>query len=89
MYQIYLILGMTLHVSDGLSIIRNSRLLQQQAYVKQILSVCPTARRKQYVWQMPFAVCADLKLLMTDGKDRPKHVQCHSQNKINLIHWCS
>ena len=24
-----------------------------------------------------------------DGrKDRPKHVECHSKIKINLIHWC-
>jgi hypothetical protein len=62
----------TLHVSDGLSIIRNSRLLQQQAYVKQILSVCPTARRKQYLAN---AICCMYRLETPDyGRKGPSEI---------------
>ena len=42
----------------------------------------PLASRQRYL----FRCCMySLKLLM---KDRPKHIECHSKNKINLIQWC-
>ena len=41
------------------------------------------------VWHMSFALCTVQSWTPDDGrKDRPKYVECHSKNKINLIHRC-
>jgi len=65
----------TLHVSDGLSIIRSWRLcIQQHAFVKQILL-------SEYLFDKCMLLYVQ-SLTPDDGrKDSPKHVECHSKIK--------
>jgi len=73
MYQIYFIFGMTLYMFRT---VFPSIISSLWLYIQQYLfDICLL----QYVQ----AWTPD-----NGRKDRPKHVECHSKNKINLIHWC-
>jgi hypothetical protein len=70
----------TLHVSDGLSVHH-----QEFKTVHTATGICQTDTdlSDKCLFLYVHSRTPD------DGrKDRPKHVECHSKNKINLINWC-
>ena len=70
----------TLHVSDGLSVHHQEF---KTVHTATDTAVCLLPSRQQYLLLYVQSWTPD------DGRrDRPKHVECHSKNRINLIHWC-
>jgi len=71
MYQIYFIFGMTLHVSDGLSVHHQEF---KTVHTAADIAVCLLASRQKYLVLYVQSCTTD-----DERKDRPKHVECHSK----------
>ena len=68
---------------------RPSSALQDSTYSNQTdTALCLLVSRQQYLFDKCLLPCVQSGTADDGRKDCPKHVQCHSQNKINLIYWC-
>jgi len=80
----------TLHVSDGISVHH-----QEFKSVHTATSICQTdtavclllANRQQYLFDKCLLLYVQSWTPDDGRKSRLKRVECHSKNKINLIHW--